>query len=290
MAMVQLYGDSLENYDPVCRPLKDLGFQIIPQLGLDWGAGSTNYSNIADVWIIISYVSFFLITSFLVPKPLLVITRFFWIMSINFFLRTLVIGVTRYPKLPFAVENYRPGNLFIGALLVVVGARTTATDIMFSGHTLGFITTASFISRYMNHQLFSILYWVFNIFGILALLTVREHYSADILMAIFIARLVFSNYHLFLDSEYFLFWESSVRLSGNARIVLPAKIVDSLGNETNIGEHGTQLSVSHAVTQPRLVQHKNGQQYFVQTVETYKHNRTGARSRVMNFFKWLDSE
>ena len=46
-----------------------------------------------------------------------------------------------------------------------------------------------------------------NILGTLSLITAREHYSADIVVAIIITRLVFVNYHLWLDSEYPRMWK-----------------------------------------------------------------------------------
>jgi len=312
MAMVQLYGDSLPNYNAVCRPLQDLGFKIIPQLGLDWGGGDTDYSNVADIWILVAYVSFFLIVLFLIHNPLLVTRRFFWVMTGNFVLRTLVVGVTRYPRLPFALGNYHPTNFLWGAILVVAGARTTATDIMFSGHTLGFITCASFVSRYMKHSLFSVFYWLFCAIGILSLLAVREHYTADVIVSLFIARLMFSNYHLFLDSEYIRFWKPGLELitiEAPAKITLPATIKDGVGNTFRIEPQGWHnhllntvehvihddnnptLIVPNILIQDALVQDaKKGTQYYVPVVQTNRYIGSGARFKIYSFFKWLDGE
>ena len=314
MAMVQLYGDSLPNYDKVCGPLRDLGFDVIPQIGADWG-GTTDYSNIADIWIIISYVSFFVITGFMLKRPMLITTRFFWIMSLNFMLRTITIAVTRYPRLPFSSThgNYHPANILWGAILVVSGSRTTQTDMMFSGHTLGFITIASFISRYTNYGIFSIFYWVFNILGILSLISIREHYSADVVVACIVAKFVFWSYHLYLDSQYRRFSVPGIELVGEAQFSLPAKLIDSTGNEFRIEpnfwhhhhhHHHTQhnykehiihedgrptLTVTSSVIQDAVVETSAVSQIMVPVVVTTTRCSI-ARYRVYKWLKWLDSE
>lgn len=311
MAMVQLYGDSLPNYDQVCKPLRDLGFDVIPELGADWG-GDTNYSNIADIWILVSYVSFVIITIFLLPRPALIATRFCWIMSLNFMLRTLTIAVTRYPRLPFVVDNYHPSNILWGALLVVIGAKTTATDMMFSGHTLGFITTASFVSRYTQYGVFSVLFWIFNVLGILSLLSVREHYTADVLVAIIVAKFVFWSYHLYLDSEYRRFSVPGLELIGRAQFTLPATLTDSMGKRIRIepdrwhyhatgdqfkehvihedGVYVPTLTVASTITQDAVVYTTPITQIKVPLIRTERFSTTGARYRVYQWLRWLDSE
>lgn len=212
MAILQLYPDSLEDYPRECAPLKDLGFQIIPYLGVNWSSG-TDFNSLADIWVIISLITFFVVMTFLLQYPQLILRRWFWIMSLIFVMRALLVVSTRYPRLPYKAIDYHPSSWWAGALLIISGVRATATDMMFSGHTANWIISASFMSRYSHYGLFSILFWIFNILGILSLIAVREHYTADILVAVFLAKFTFWAYHLFFDSLYMRYWIDGVNLS-----------------------------------------------------------------------------
>lgn len=296
MAVAQQYGDSLPDYPAGCSPLLDLGFMVIPQIGPGgtWLTSSA-FSSIADVWVIISYIVFFFYVGVFIPRPMLVTRRFFWVMFYNFFIRTLVIALTRYPRLPFKMENFETSNILWGALLVLTGVKSTSTDMMFSGHTLGWITTASFISRYTFYSsLFSVFFWVFNVLGILSLIALREHYTADIVVAIFIAKFVFWTYHLLLDSEYILFVRPGLNLvSLNPHpepILLPAKIIDRRGKTTQIEIYPTSpdsLVISSATTVRVLDRLKKE---YIRGINMWAYIRVWAKFKVYAFFKWLDNE
>lgn len=206
MSFIQLYNDSLPDYPADCSPLQDFGFKVIPFTPeLNWN-DSVVGGSIADIHVIVSIFLFLVCITFLLDNKQLVLRRWLWIMSIMFFLRTLVTPDTRYPALPFDLARYRPDNWLWGAMLIVAGLHKTATDMLFSGHTSNWIIAASMLSRYSNYSVLSWWFWVWTILGIISLLAVREHYLADVVTAIIVSKLVFWVYHFFFDSHYWQYF------------------------------------------------------------------------------------
>ena len=237
MTMAQQFSDARPNYAEGCGPLQDFGFDFIPELSTLMWDTQTDYSNIADVWIAASYVLFlFVLVPFALKDPMLVVTRFLWCMSYGFAFRTATVFVTRYPRLPFKSPNYRPENVLWGAVLIVLGARTTATDMMFSAHTFGWFMTASFVSRYSYYRWWSWIYWLFNLTGVFLLISVREHYTSDVVVGAVVAKLVFWVYHLALDDEYLRFIRPGLSLDAphNTQVALPALLTDALGKRVRV--------------------------------------------------------
>lgn len=244
MSMAQQFSDALPNYAPGCGSLEDFGFNVVPELSsLIWWQQHSNgdYSNIADIWITASYVIFlFILVPFALRDPMLALTRFLWCMSYGFAFRTATVFVTRYPRLPFKGSNYHPSNVLWGAILIVLGVRTTATDMMFSAHTFGWFMTASFVSRYSYYRWWSWVYWLFNLTGVFLLISVREHYTSDVIVGAVVAKLVFWVYHLALDDEYVRFIRPGITLDAPhlTQLALPALVQDSLGKRVRIEPEG----------------------------------------------------
>jgi hypothetical protein len=183
-------------------PLYDTGFAVIPPLfHLTW-VTTTYYATIADVWCMATYVLFaVLIVPFCCKTPWTTKTRFTFCLSFVFAVRTLVLLCTRYPQIAGGKNvPYLTPNTALGAVLVVLGVRTTQTDYLFSGHSCGWILTALFFWHYkrdhLGFALFAILFWLSNTVGIILLIGVRTHYTSDVVVAIFLSVLTFTVYHL----------------------------------------------------------------------------------------------
>jgi hypothetical protein len=201
MAMSQLRSDSLPK--PTCGPLQDVGFDAIPSLHhLTWPT-TTYWATIADVWCFVTYIVFgCLIVPFCCKTPWLAKTRFTFCLAFVFALRTLTLLCTRYPQIPGGTNDvYITPNTALGAVLVVLGVRTTQTDLLFSGHTAGWILMAHFFWHYHKPGFapLAVLFWLSNITGIILLIGVRTHYTADVLVGGIIAGLTFTCYHLAVD-------------------------------------------------------------------------------------------
>jgi hypothetical protein len=200
MAMAQLYSDSL----PTTLPLEDLGFKILPEARhLVWST-TCFYATIADVWIAVTYVTFALVlVPFLTDTPWTCKTRFTWCLTAVYALRAITLLCTRYPRFPGVNGPYvLPGaDIPWGAILIILGVRTTQTDYMFSGHAVGWALTAMFFWHYRRPKsavatVVAVVFWAFNVTGMFLLIAVREHYTADVVVAVTVATLVFNVYHL----------------------------------------------------------------------------------------------
>ena len=213
MSLMQLYADSLPNYEPL--ELQDFGFKVIPYLGdtFKW-MNMSFWDSLADVWVAISLFIYVVLNVLKYRKkdkngknvwiPLfydrqLAFRRFLLIISLVYFCRALTIADTRYPGLVHSPDRYKPTVWIWGALLMMEGVRATGTDFMFSGHTALWIVTASMVSKYTDYKWGAVVYWIFNGVGIVSLLALEEHYLADIVVSIIISKLVYWAYHLFFE-------------------------------------------------------------------------------------------
>ena len=263
------------------------------------------FQDIADIWMVSTYVIFlFIILPFFLHDPILALTRFLWCMSYAFGLRALTVLVTRYPRLPFDGPNYvLKSNLVWGSILIMLGIRTTMTDMMFSGHTVGWVMMASFVSRYSKYAWWTYIFWLFCLVGIFLLLGVREHYTADVLVAIAVAKLIFWVYHLALDDEYMdfvrpgVFLEAAPRERGpykmpqNIKFALPATLVDSFGKKLPIvaerpglRHEKNMLVVDNTVLRKGRTKAREVGFALVNTGENY----IWPRNSIYKAFKWLD--
>lgn len=207
MCMAQVRSEIL----PDTSPLYDLGFQIFPELShLVWST-VTFWQTIADVWLFVMLVVFILLVFFgdtyvFTETAALIKSRHTMCLVVVYALRTLVLLCNRYPRAidPFFAKNdiysdYH--DTFTAALLVLVGARTTVTDYMFSGHTSSWILMACTVSHYSRSIFLSIFWWLLTITGIILLICVRTHYTSDVLIGIFVTSLIFTVYHASVDPE-----------------------------------------------------------------------------------------
>ena len=130
----------------------------------------------------------------------LVLRRWMLIWAACYGIRALLVWTTRYPRTPYnQVENYVAANPLLGSLLILTGVRSTQTDFMFSGHTATWTVLTLMAHTYIGgNNVFTTLYTVLNAIGVFMLIAVREHYTADVVVAFFIAKMVFWIYHLVL--------------------------------------------------------------------------------------------
>jgi hypothetical protein len=206
MAMAQLYSDGLAEYPPGCAPLHDLGFEILPVFqGISW-ATTTYWGSLADVWAMAAYVIFTALVLWACRDVWTTKIRFSVCITYILALRTIVLLCTRYPKVPSIHDAYADyPNVFLSAILVLVGVRTTQTDYMFSGHTTAWIQTALFFWHYRKpgngYTALALLFWAFNVAGIFLLIGARTHYTADVVVSIIINVLTFTSFHLVVEPE-----------------------------------------------------------------------------------------
>ena len=271
MAMLQLYVDSLPDYP--MQPLQDVGFSIIPYIG-------DEYRIIADIMVLVAIVVFLAMAPFFLVTPQLAVRRWFLLLGSLFLLRGLVLVGDRYPRVPYKFDKYQPSNPIVGALAIMAGVHSTATDFMYSGHTVNFTLAASFVARYTYYGVFSFFFSVYCVLGVLALIATREHYTTDVVVAFIIAKLAFWVYHLFLDAMYKRFWVSGVELedTGDVHLTMPVALVDATGQRLELDKHMVADEMFGRGTM-------NDRQVSVLRMDPYD----SMRSELYQKIKWLDA-
>lgn len=198
-AIAGLHSDGLENY--ACESLWDLGFHLIPLAPL-------NAFWLPDAMALGAVVLFFIFTCVVfAEKPeerIRVLRRFFWVMGTVYFMRGWTVWGTRYPRVPYSLitnqPNNRPQYPALEVLAIVAGFHSTTTDLMFSGHTSLMCVIAWFYTWYFPAPA-GALGWQWATLGILLILATRHHYTADIVVALFISTSVFLAYHWYHEKR-----------------------------------------------------------------------------------------
>lgn len=192
MVLIQQWSDYRCEY-PVEFKIKDLGFELIPQIALPW---------LPDVWVSVSTLIFFLRFAFS-GKMVIITKRFFFILGTIYLFRTVSVSLTTYPVPPMLPEHhiYRPTNPFINAFLVVYGSRHTYSDLIFSGHTSVLTVSALFWAYYARGKFLFFLYMLINILGAVAIISARFHNSVDVFLALIISSGAFWGYHMLIGSQ-----------------------------------------------------------------------------------------
>lgn len=198
MAMAQINCDTQTN----TLPLYDLGYTIIPRItDITWTT-TTFWATYCDIAITSTYVVFsLLIMPFCCTPYWICNIRFTYVLTYTFTIRTLFLLSTHYPLvIPSINPVYLSPNTAWGAILIMIGIRTTQTDYMMSGHTIGWTLMLLFFWHYKKNGVvytgLSILFTLFSVSGIILLIGIREHYTSDIMVSVVISTLSFSFYHI----------------------------------------------------------------------------------------------
>jgi len=176
MALFQLWIES----NPIVGEcaLFDTGQWLVGAAPLTFMTHSFFHS-IADIWVVVSVVLFFIWNWLDFAERELVFGRYMLVWASVYAQRIITIGATRLPIIS-GDEPFVTSSPIWGAILVTVGVKKTLSDFMFSGHTATWVITALFVLTYAHHRFLAWLYVAFNIVGPFLLLVVREHYTADI--------------------------------------------------------------------------------------------------------------
>lgn len=232
MVWAQLAADAYPDYPPVCRPLQDIGFDVIPSIDVIMNDTTHYWDALADPWILGGFIIAAITLGFFVSNRGRAFRSLFAIWAVIYFFRTLTLWVTASPRLTPA-EPFRPDNPLYGALLFMGGVRATAKDFMFSGHAATFTLFANTVARYTNYSWFSLLYWIYCILGILVVISTRQHYTVDVVVGVIIAQLTFWVYHLLFDREYTKWWHPHITIETNKPVQLqyPLTLTDATGKK-----------------------------------------------------------
>ena len=164
-------------------PLPDIFYNIIPQI-------SSYYPNI----LLLIYYFYFSVRIIRYDHRRYII-RLLKYLSILLTMRIITFSVTTVPPSSRGCYGRNPGEPIIWNVVSVLLSKNgnTCVDYMFSGHTTYFILLLLFmyeISRSFTEKLLNTIYVVI---GIITIIAGRIHYSADVVVAIFMTTLCYSS-------------------------------------------------------------------------------------------------
>ena len=118
--------------------------------------------------------------------PPLLTLNLFTIYAVTLLLRGAAFWLTRLPPPRRRCAPYSVGGVYLGG----------CSDMMYSGHTSLLVLATLFIVTYTGHTGLSVLAVIFAALGLLLLLMTRHHYSADVLVGLYICCLAFLAFRL----------------------------------------------------------------------------------------------
>eukprot|EP00922_Rhytidocystis_sp_ex-Travisia-forbesii_P025265 GHVS01037088.1.p1 GENE.GHVS01037088.1~~GHVS01037088.1.p1 ORF type:complete len:741 (-),score=172.34 GHVS01037088.1:466-2688(-) len=130
-------------------------------------------------------------------------TRWLWIVSVLYWIRSFCIIVTTLPCPVETCDPLRPSSfseMVVYSLYEVVGGVYECTDLIISGHTLS--TTSMMMLWVLYNRSPRWITWVVVTYGLWCLVLINIsffHYTIDIVMGVFYAVGAWSLYHLCLD-------------------------------------------------------------------------------------------
>lgn len=186
MALVQQLSDELAPFS--CEKFDAL-FYLLPDL--------SQYGILIDMMANFSpFLMCILIVFFGSGDPGLALRRWFALMTMLYFMRSLCLIGTMEPGLPKSDLRYNiGGNKIIGALKIVTLTSHSYTDLMFSGHTCSLILAFVLYLESKNvDKRVTIAFALYLFVGIIGLGFCRLHYTNDCVVAAFLTLLLYRCY------------------------------------------------------------------------------------------------
>ncbi|TKR87206.1 hypothetical protein L596_011647 [Steinernema carpocapsae] len=195
-------------HDVVSRfPLSDLSFLLIPEAQL-WARKVGDITVAVGVGTAVSFLFVFH------KHRTIVLKRYFYILAVQFTMRACCLSLTYYPS------SYEDGqelcippshnglddiwknaySMLIEKGLLQIGDTIYCGDLLFSGHTVSVAQSAFFLNHYTPYCLWPLRWFliILCILGMICLTISRAHYTADVVIAYWIASFLFSFFHAFI--------------------------------------------------------------------------------------------
>lgn len=209
--LLMTYVNGIADYrHPGAFRLPDMGHSLVPEI--------TSRPNLPNELLAVSVLS----TGILIlthPKRLMVLRRLLVIYSIILVFRSIFVVSTSLPdpspkclqqqpyipySQPMPLEKSGKENSFWRGVKQTLFPfeSTTCGDLIFSGHTVTFMLCSLIWDRYFTgkrSQWPVFLYHIWTILGLLSIISVRFHYTIDVIVAIFVTISVWQRYHIFVD-------------------------------------------------------------------------------------------
>ncbi|KAK6742392.1 hypothetical protein RB195_009949 [Necator americanus] len=198
------------------EPLPDILFSLVPEQ--EWA------SRLGDYMVTATVACFLLLLLFHRFRSI-VARRFMFIAATLYAFRSVTLIVTQLP--PGYENNTSRCRAQVNFTFRVFVSRIAEQairagfqdkdgmlcgDMLFSGHTLGMITSALCIAYYLPNR-WRMLQWVVHCFaavGMICMIISRTHYTIDIVIAYWLSNFVFRTYHAFCEVDIFMERRKSV--------------------------------------------------------------------------------
>ncbi|CEG43252.1 uncharacterized protein PHALS_13461 [Plasmopara halstedii] len=207
MSLVMVFSVNISFYlhVPATTPLKDLGFMIIPEQKLH-----SKWRPVSDILTAGMPVIFLLQTAVMTrPNRCRVVSSFFRIVTICYFLRMLTVSVTSLPgpapHCRVGSHDYFPPTSWIDIATRVgpiYGNYNSCGDLIFSGHMAYTVSAVLLYLRTLDRnfpgRMASKIRWACGLtyLIILAVLCIagRKHYTVDVVLGLIVSTLVFFHF------------------------------------------------------------------------------------------------
>ncbi|KAI9922938.1 hypothetical protein PsorP6_001377 [Peronosclerospora sorghi] len=207
MSLAMIFSVNIAFYlhVPTTIPLKDLGFMLIPEQGLH-----SKWRPVSDI-LTAGMPVMFLLQSLALNRPnrCRIISSFFRIVTVCYFLRMLTVSVTSLPgpapHCRAGSPDYVPPTTWIDIVTRVgpiYGNYNSCGDLIFSGH-LAYTNSAVLLylrtlDRSFRNQTVSKIRWACGMAYIIVLAVLciagRKHYTVDVVLGFIISTLVFFHF------------------------------------------------------------------------------------------------
>jgi hypothetical protein len=176
------WGATRPAFDP---PLADF-FDVLPNL---------NSKSAAVDALLLSLMGGTVVGMFIISPTWetrgIIFRRLGWVVGLLYLYRGLTISVT---TLPASVMGCQPQDIYsksaaqvVGdAFALIVGAVHTCTDLVYSGHTMVFVTCAIQWRLYCKHKWVAWYVYLHSTAGIFMIIITRFHYTVDCVLGIFV--------------------------------------------------------------------------------------------------------
>ena len=207
MSLVMVFAVNIAFYlhEPTITPLKDLGFMLIPEQGLH-----SKWRPVSDI-LTAGVPVMFLLQTFAMTRPnrCRIVSSFFRVATICYFLRMLTVSVTSLPgpapHCRAGSPDYDPPTSWIDIVTRVgpiYGNYNSCGDLIFSGHmaytNLAVLLYLRTLDRNFTNHIISNMRWACGMayLIILAVLCIagRKHYTVDVVLGLLISTLVFFHF------------------------------------------------------------------------------------------------
>ncbi|CAK0740905.1 hypothetical protein CVIRNUC_001286 [Coccomyxa viridis] len=238
---------------PLAEPLHDVGFELLPELGVEnaW-VSELIFTSLFVAFVLWTFSPFVFARKRFYTS--LLYSQILSVLVVCQMLRIVSFTLTQLPGPNYHCRGGEPTAVrempdkWLGHVVVDIGRQTThgCGDLVFSSHTIFALTGMMTYNEYGTHLATKVIGWVAVTLMSVLIVASRKHYSVDVVIAWYVVPLVYwtlqrhySTKRRFSDSATSL---DELSAEEDIEMGLPMKAVPL----TEAGQHGSEYSVLSA--------------------------------------------